>query len=244
MDKFNFETRLKAGYVTFARVVASAANSVGICKFLNARRDQRWAHWLQSLGAIHSIDQMIDLDVPWWTYDAIDEVDQFLQDHKNARVLEYGSGASTIWLAKRAGTVISIEHHEDWYSMLTKKTDKLSNVEVSLKPPTSLEAGVESLSKKAGNSELDFTNYVNAIDQFHERFDLIIIDGRARAACLQAATGHLEEGGIIVFDNSKRQRYTESIVSCGGKVRRFSGLTPSLPYFDETTLITFPAGRI
>jgi len=53
-----------------------------------------------------------ELGVPWWTYRAIDVVDAWMLGRaRPIRVFEYGSGASTLWLAGRADEVISIEHH-------------------------------------------------------------------------------------------------------------------------------------
>lgn len=243
MNKTGFETRLKAGYVKIAGMAAWSANHLGICAVLHARKEKRWAHWLQSLGAIHNIDQMIHLDVPWWTYNAIDEVEQFLADRENARVLEYGSGASTVWLSKRVSSVISIEHHKHWYSIITEKTRNMANVTVVLKEAPPLQKGMKALSQKSGFSEVDFTDYVNAVNENPGPYDMIVIDGRARVACLQVAIQHLAKNGMIVFDNSKRYRYKKAIHSCGGRTHKYYGLTPSLPYFDETTLITFPAGK-
>ena len=51
-------------------------------------------HW------VHDPLALAELGVPWWTYRAIDIVDAWLTAHVSpVRVFEYGSGASTIWLA-------------------------------------------------------------------------------------------------------------------------------------------------
>ena len=42
---------------------------------------------------------------------------------------------------------------------------------------------------------------------------------------------------MIVFDNSHRARYRGAIADCGLEAERFRGLTPALPYADETTLL-------
>src|SRR4051812_35576099 len=38
---------------------------------------------------------------------------------KQSRVLEFGSGMSTLWLARRAGYVHSIEHDSVWFSAVS-----------------------------------------------------------------------------------------------------------------------------
>jgi len=45
------------------------------------------------------VDDLVNLDIPWWTYGAIDAVQQHLESLKGrARLFEFGSGASTVWL--------------------------------------------------------------------------------------------------------------------------------------------------
>jgi hypothetical protein len=56
----------------------------------------------------------------------------FLQERlkKDMRVFEYGSGFSTLWLASRVRSVVSIETEEVWYRNLKSKLP--SNVQLSL----------------------------------------------------------------------------------------------------------------
>jgi hypothetical protein len=196
-------------------------------------------HWWASLPAIHDLDRMIALDVPWWTYRAIDAVSAFLEKRPGARVFEWGSGASTVWLSKRSGSVISIEHDGKWHAFLEPKIGPLANVETRLILPALPTAQQPAtLSRKPGWADLDFTDYASAIGNTAGTFDLIVIDGRVRGACLEQAAGALSDGGVIVFDNSHRARYRRAIYQSGLEQARLRGLTPSLPYPDETTLLT------
>jgi hypothetical protein len=74
----------------------------------------RWAlrsstgRWVRSWLAIYDLEDLRRLDVPWWTMDAADEVAMFLRDRRDARIFEWGSGASTFWLARRAAAVHSV----------------------------------------------------------------------------------------------------------------------------------------
>ena len=61
-------------YVVGMRGVSILAKSIGLLTMLDRRREKRVYHWLRSLFAIHDLDAMVDLDVPWWTYGAIDAV--------------------------------------------------------------------------------------------------------------------------------------------------------------------------
>lgn len=231
---------LKSSYVFAIRLLTPMAKKIGIFSVLEARLDRRWAHWLRSLAAIHDIDDMINLDTPWWTYDAIDKVDAFLAARPNARVLEYGSGASTVWLGRRSGSVKSIEHDPTWFSLVQERTRAFSNIEIILKEPKLAPSKEGYTSTKDGFEGLCFREYACEVESASNFYDLIIIDGRARNDCLKVAKSHLSKGGLILFDNTLRRQYRDAIATSGGMVRRFPGRVPSLPYRDETTLISFP----
>ena len=227
------------GYVGLMRLVRAGLKPLGIGDRPACPREHRYRHWLQSLLAIHDIDALIQLDVPWWTYGAIGEVEDFLRSHSDARVFEWGSGASTVWLAKRAGEVISVDHDAEWIDFSRPRLAALGNATVELVPPDpATDPDPHYLSAKPGYVGRTFRAYVDAIDRWPGRFDLIVVDGRARSACLAKAGGRLAPGGMIVFDNSHRPRYRAAIRACGLEERALRGLVPSLPHPDQTTLLT------
>lgn len=39
--------------------------------------------------------------IPWLNEGAVEFLDKYLSEHPDAKILEFGSGASTIWIAKR-----------------------------------------------------------------------------------------------------------------------------------------------
>ena len=84
-------------------------------------------------------------------------------------------------------------------------------------------------SAKEGHKGLDFAAYVHAIDDAGGPFDLIVIDGRAREACLRAAIPHLADNGLIVFDNTRRKRYREAIAAAPVSVQRTDRADPDAP---------------
>ncbi|WP_171241300.1 class I SAM-dependent methyltransferase [Ruegeria sp. HKCCA5491] len=235
----------KSGYVATMRGIAWGLNKTSVTDWLSRRHHRgRGYHWASSLMAIHDIDGLIALDVPWWTYDAIEVVDAFLKT-RPARVFEYGAGASTIWAARRSASVTSVEHDADWYARVLERVQGQTNicpVDLRLAPPSNAKDAALSdpiyLSQKQDMRGLNFTSYASEIDKANGSYDLIIIDGRARQACLRHAANRLSPGGMIVFDNSKRARYREAISQSGLSVNRYPGLTPSLPYSDETSILT------
>ena len=80
---------------------------------------------------------------------------------------------------------------------------------------------------------------MNAIDEIPGLFDLIVIDGRAREACLDAALSRLSPGGIILFDNTNRRRYRSALARHRGVISVSSdrGLTPILMWPSRTSIV-------
>jgi hypothetical protein len=181
---------------------------------------------------------MVRLDVPWWTFDAADSVDTFLRSRDGqALVFEYGPGASTVWLAKRCRKVYSVEHDARWIPKIRSMCSEHSNIELIFVDPMPDDNDREFGSRRGKWKNFSFKDYVNAIDGVAEKFDLIAVDGRSRNACLLGAVAKLKEDGIIVLDDSRRQRYGPAIRASALRTKRFGGLAPGLPYPNETTLL-------
>lgn len=137
-----------------------------------------------------------DLELPWFSYAAIDFLDDFLSPEMT--VCEYGSGGSTFFFARRANSVLSIEDNPQWFTLVSNRLREKSirNVTMRLcqfdfKNP----AGFE-------NSE-----YLNAMPD--KPFDVIVIDGseewtRIRPVCFEKAQSRVKKNGIIVVDDSWR----------------------------------------
>lgn len=210
---------LKSNYVSAIRRLGDYKPLARVREETGSAHSASWQRWVASLFAIYNAKEMIQLDLPWWNVAATIEVEQFLRSRPNARIFEWGSGASTIWLARRSREVISIEHDADWHETLATVTAAWSQVTL--------------LRRDLSNS-----SYVRAIDEFEGDFDLIVVDGRQRAACLAQALDRLRPGGRILFDNSGRRRYREAINSCGLKEKHFFGRTYCVPYPDHTSLLS------
>ena len=138
----------------------------------------------------------LDLEIPWFSYAAIDFLEGFVQPQM--KVCEYGSGGSTLFFARRAQSVFSIEDNPEWFERVQKRLQEkgVRNVTMKLFPfDFKNPAGFE-------NSE-----YLNAIPA--ERFDIIVVDGseewtQVRPVCFQKAESRIKPGGIIVLDDSWR----------------------------------------
>lgn len=180
-----------------------------------------WRRWAASLLAIYDTERMVKLDLPWWNVEATREVESFLKARPGARVFEWGAGASTVWLARRTGDVISVEHDSDWLGKFQAQTKDHHNV---------------ALLHRAIDGD-DADAYVNAIDEFDGQFDLIVVDGRQRVRCLEKATSRLAPHGRILFDDSGRARYRGGIGACGLTEDHHHGRSFCVPYPDHTSLL-------
>jgi hypothetical protein len=201
---------------------AQAIAALPVCEDFSRRSQQAepygWRRWAASLLAIHQPRRMIALDLPWWHVEATRQVENFLAARPEPRVFEYGSGASTAWLARRAKTVISVEHHAGWHKALSGMIADLANVQLWHRP-------------------IDGEGYVNAIAEAGGQFDLVVVDGRRRIDCLQRAKAFLKPGGIILFDDSGRLRYRKGIKGCGLTEQHFFGRSYCVPYPDHSSIL-------
>lgn len=119
-----------------------------------------------------------DNELPWYSYPAIEYIEQL--DFTDKNVLEYGSGNSSIFWAKRCKKLVSVESDSEWYFKI--KDQLPDNVDYHL---------VE------GKDE-----YVSKIHEYPFSFDIIVVDGLYRYDCAVEALKKLNQGGIIILDNS------------------------------------------
>ena len=71
-------------------------------------------------------------DRPWLTPKATDIIENFLKP--SHVVVEWGSGRSTLWLARRVGHITSIEGNLAWYAKVKNELEMegLNNVDYRL----------------------------------------------------------------------------------------------------------------
>jgi len=106
---------------------------------------------------------------------------------KDIDILETGAGASTVWLAKRAKSVLSYEHDPKWYALVVSKLreEGLQNCEL-IHDPLYPERGIN-------------PNF--------RSFDIVIIDGRGRIKSMETTCHLLKSGGYLILDDAERTRY-------------------------------------
>lgn len=163
---------------------------------------------------------------------------------EKSRVFEYGSGGSTLFLAKQAGEVVSVEHNREWYdhmrTVLSERgVENCSYLFQGGEPvETSRECEVCDVSHESMREEYDgvtFDSYVSTIDDYEDAsFDLVVVDGRARPACIAHALPKLKPGGYILLDDTHRGHYHERIPLDVADAKIFRGIRPYSSYVCET----------
>ena len=118
--------------------------------------------------------------VPWISYRATRDLSRLIQP--DWRVLEFGSGMSTIWFSRRAGSVVSIESDRVWYERVQALVKGHANVRALLR---STECPAYS----------DVSEWPDGF------FDLLLVDGDCRPQCVERASPKVRSGGFIYLDN-------------------------------------------
>lgn len=135
--------------------------------------------------------QKMNPDKPWLTRRANELLEDLLIDKSLG--LEFGSGRSTIWLAKRIKFLTSVEHKRQWYDIVNQglKEQGIESVKLLL---CESDAGTDDPGEK--------TEYVGVIDSFKdESLDFALVDGIYRADCANKVVSKIRPGGVLVVDN-------------------------------------------
>jgi hypothetical protein len=185
--------------------------------------------------------------IPWITYSATNYLNKYLVDHMV--VFEYGSGGSTIYLAKRVKEGVSIEHDNIWMENVRKRLGelRLNNWTINYIPPDKCDSksldyynpehyAASSPRYRGSHFKAYATSILDSPDEF---YDLILLDGRARNSCAKQAIPKVKVGGILVLDNSDRKHYQyihKKLNYTGWKKRDFLGPGPYLSWFWQTSI--------
>jgi predicted O-methyltransferase YrrM len=127
---------------------------------------------------------------PWLAPEAIRFLEGYLRPSDMG--LEFGSGHSTLWFARRLAALTSVEHDPVWGERV-----RAMLVEGGVKNVTYLVIDLEA--GQPGQAP----DYVRASERFAERsLDFVLVDGRRRDECALAVLPKLRPGGLFVLDNA------------------------------------------
>ncbi len=119
--------------------------------------------------------------------------------------IEYGSGASTIWVANNTQlTIYSTDTSEEWLGYVRQKSNRNSGFHLhwaDLGP-------IGKWGRPLGYSRCDrFSDYTDWVWNQSISGDVILIDGRFRVCCFLTSLLYARAGSFIVFDDYGRENY-------------------------------------
>ncbi len=131
--------------------------------------------------------------MPWFTIGCLEWLSK--QDLSQKTILEFGSGASTAWFAKRCKRIVSIEADKNYFPKTIDAVKGLNNVHISLRE-----------CNEGDQSKVDFyCDERTCESDFNPHYDIVIVDGVLRNECLQKGIEILgKNGGLIIADNWKQ----------------------------------------
>lgn len=226
----------------------------------------RWARYLAGGGAVAWRDLwdwlrttfagrgLLDSGQPWVTYPA----QRWLRAHLSpgTAVFEWGSGGSTrFFLDAGVREVHSIEHDLEWHRRVDAALGGRAGLTLRHvpsepedrygdEPRRAVDGGYRSSHPRFRGQV--FVQYVRSIlDARPEGFDLVLVDGRARASCADIARDRVRPGGWLVFDNAEDPEYAPALARLreqGWKELAFDGPGPSSvwPAFWRTSVFLRP----
>lgn len=172
-------------------------------------------------------------ELPWWPYPAIERIESLIRP--DWRVIEFGAGNSTLWMANRVESITSVEDNKQWFDWLHNKIKKdgIRNVLIHLR------------------EDID---YCNTSDFPQNHYNLCVVDGKYRYKCVQNILENMIDGGYIYLDNSDqnkddvlagdnscfktaRQILLKHAKETGGSIEYFRGLAPGLFFAQAGMLV-------
>jgi hypothetical protein len=160
--------------------------------------------WIQSLEKRKPIDNHGSL-IPWMNFPTIKFLEERLTQDLN--LFEFGSGYSTYFYANRVRTVTSVEYDEKWLHIIESQVP--DNVKLIFQ-------------EKDRDGD-----YCRTIGATGDHYDVVLVDGRDRVHCVKQSISALSAKGVILLDDSHRDKYQEAInyaKEMGFKILNLEGL--------------------
>jgi predicted O-methyltransferase YrrM len=157
-------------------------------------RKRVFKHWTPHYLVNRTLEyfyRKIHPEYPWLTQTANQILSSYI--HESDVGLEFGSGMSTLWLARRVGHLTSVEHDWRWYYKIKYKIEEkgLTNVRYLF------------LEKDRPEDRGDEAKYVKVVRDFKQNsLDFSLVDGVYRDSCANTITEKLRHGGILIIDNA------------------------------------------
>ena len=152
----------------------------------------------------------MNLDKPWMSKAEIELIKKYLTTDKI--MLEYGCGGSTTYFPQYVKEYYSIEHDIEWFHKVKSKTQNLKNLQIFNIPKNSTTKNVVTardwFSLDISSKYKDFYDYIRFPQKLNIKFDIVLIDGRARPECAKFISDFLNHNAIVfIHDYWLRKHY-------------------------------------
>ena len=144
-----------------------------------------------------AVHQRLNPDAPWLTAEATEFLDRWLEPTHVG--IEWGSGRSTRWFARRVRLLVSVEHDAAWHARVSTElaSDGLTNVDYRLYP-----CEPERVETPDWIAAMFGSDYVRVVDILGPgSIDFALVDGMYRSACALAVLPKLRPGALLIVDN-------------------------------------------
>lgn len=159
---------------------------------------------------------------PWYTFPSIPFIKDILDP--DFKVLEYGCGYSSLFYKNRVKELTVVEHDEDWAKKVLEIDSSIDIMLVKANAEAHPAAGIylEKFSQYFpqirsenyhhdlihGLVNMEFGGYASVVfEKPKGYYDVIVIDGMARALTGYMAADMVSENGYLILDNSDRWHY-------------------------------------
>lgn len=123
--------------------------------------------------------------------------------------LEFGSGGSTTELAPLANVAVSVEHDSAWCAAVRQRLADAAVTNVIQRCVPREAANATHAPVGWDGDYVEFRRYLEAVDAegLPDKYDFVLVDGRARVAAALVVLPRLREESVVVVHDAVREYY-------------------------------------
>jgi predicted O-methyltransferase YrrM len=174
----------------YARWVTTSLRTVAVPRQIRGRAVRHWTPRYIRDRVRQALYQRAHPDAPWLTPEAVRLLGSMVRPSDVGA--EFGSGRSTLWLARRCAHLISVEHDESWHAKVSSAlADRgMTHVDYQCHPYDEPDAtGDRSAYARVAQALAD------------ESLDFALVDGVYRDHVALFLLPKIKPGGLLVIDN-------------------------------------------
>jgi hypothetical protein len=173
----------------------------------------------------------LDSRIPWTSFSAIERLRKTIKP--GTKIMEFGSGGSTLFFLDLGATVVSLEGDPEWANVVRSSVaaplnERFALLEVDYSRRSEPEAYLEKI------AEYDISDFDFIFVDFPENPR----DGTSRTRLLQALEPKLKRGSVALLDDSWRYPFITS-QTAAAKTELLRSVGPSRPGVTEALMFYY-----